>query len=317
MPHRRSPSPTRTLSLCCCQIKAWKAGHKSECKAAARAEDAMKNLAAMHLNWEGCEQVSILKSPLYCEFLHSEYTRALTFENLWQDENAVRYTRTAAELTADQMRVLEILEQLDGAAHLAGRAALERARAVAACSAGACQGGGSRRADCHAEHACVCLLRTAMPRQAAWVYSTRNAYQSLGDYAKAIEYHGQDLAIAQEVGDRAGEGMAYASTYANLGCAYYSLGDYAKAIEYHAQSLSIAKVVGDRAGEGRARCMLASGARISGRGTMRRPSSTTRRAFRLQRSWATGRGVRSAGRTRTSGLRMIRRGPFPRPSGHR
>jgi len=51
----------------------------------------MKNLAAMHLNWEGCEQVSILKSPLYCEFLHSEYTRALTFENLWQDENAARY----------------------------------------------------------------------------------------------------------------------------------------------------------------------------------------------------------------------------------
>jgi hypothetical protein len=35
MPHRRSPSPTRTLSLCCCQIKAWKAGHKGECAAAA------------------------------------------------------------------------------------------------------------------------------------------------------------------------------------------------------------------------------------------------------------------------------------------
>jgi hypothetical protein len=24
MPHRRSPSPTRALSLCCCQTKAWK-----------------------------------------------------------------------------------------------------------------------------------------------------------------------------------------------------------------------------------------------------------------------------------------------------
>ena len=33
MPHRRSASPTRTLSLCCCQTKAWKAGHKSECVA--------------------------------------------------------------------------------------------------------------------------------------------------------------------------------------------------------------------------------------------------------------------------------------------
>ena len=35
-----SPSlclPTRTLSLCCCQTKAWKAGHKGECEAAARA----------------------------------------------------------------------------------------------------------------------------------------------------------------------------------------------------------------------------------------------------------------------------------------
>jgi len=38
MPHRRSPSPTRTLSLRCCQIKAWKAGHKGECVVAARAD---------------------------------------------------------------------------------------------------------------------------------------------------------------------------------------------------------------------------------------------------------------------------------------
>ena len=53
--------------------------------------DAMKNLAVMHLNGEGCEQVSFLKSHLYCKFLHSKYTRAMTFENLWQDENAARY----------------------------------------------------------------------------------------------------------------------------------------------------------------------------------------------------------------------------------
>jgi len=38
MPHRRSLSPTRPLSLCCCQINAWKAGHKGKCKAAARAD---------------------------------------------------------------------------------------------------------------------------------------------------------------------------------------------------------------------------------------------------------------------------------------
>ena len=41
----------------------------------------------------------------------------------------------------------------------------------------------------------------------------------------AIEYHTQDLAIAKEVVDRAGEGRAYG----NLGCAYESLGDFSRA----------------------------------------------------------------------------------------
>ena len=61
-------------------------------------------------------------------------------------------------------------------------------------------------------------------------------------------YHAQHLAIAKEVGDRAGEGAAYG----NLGIAYRSQGDYAKAIEYQAQHLAIAKEVGDRADEGMA-----------------------------------------------------------------
>ena len=43
-----------------------------------------------------------------------------------------------------------------------------------------------------------------------------NAYQSLGDYRKAIEYHEKRLKIAIEIGDRAGEGRAYG----NLGNAY-------------------------------------------------------------------------------------------------
>ena len=30
-----------------------------------------------------------------------------------------------------------------------------------------------------------------------------NAYQSLGDYRKAFEYHEQDMKIALEIGDRA------------------------------------------------------------------------------------------------------------------
>ena len=38
-----------------------------------------------------------------------------------------------------------------------------------------------------------------------------NAYNSQGEYAKAIKHHTQDLAIAKEVGDRAGEGAAYSN----------------------------------------------------------------------------------------------------------
>ena len=79
-----------------------------------------------------------------------------------------------------------------------------------------------------------------------------NAYQSLGNFKQAIEYHHQHLSIAKEVGDRAGEGAAYG----NLGNAYQSLGNFKQAIEYHHQRLSIAKEVGDRAGEGTAYCNL-------------------------------------------------------------
>ena len=73
-----------------------------------------------------------------------------------------------------------------------------------------------------------------------------NAYVSLCDYQKAIEYDGKHLKIAIEIGDRGGEGRAYAS----LGNAYRSLGDYRKAIEYHEQHLKIAIEAGDQAGKG-------------------------------------------------------------------
>ena len=49
-----------------------------------------------------------------------------------------------------------------------------------------------------------------------------NAYHSLGDFKRAIEYHEKHLSIAKDVGDRAGEGRAYC----NLGNAYRSLGDF-------------------------------------------------------------------------------------------
>ncbi len=75
-----------------------------------------------------------------------------------------------------------------------------------------------------------------------------NAYYSLGDYHQAIDYHQQRLTIAQQIGNRNGEGSALG----NLGIAYHSLGDYHQAIKYHQQHLTIAQQIGDRNGEGNA-----------------------------------------------------------------
>ena len=79
-----------------------------------------------------------------------------------------------------------------------------------------------------------------------------NAFEGLGDFKQALEYHNQELSIAKEMADRAEEGRAYC----NLGIAFQGLGDFKQALEYHKQHLSIAKEVGDRAGEGRAYCNL-------------------------------------------------------------
>ena len=74
-----------------------------------------------------------------------------------------------------------------------------------------------------------------------------NAFNSLGDFRKAFEYHEKHLKIAMEIGDQAQEERAYG----NLGIAYFSLGDFRKAIEYHEKDLKIAIEIGDRAEEGR------------------------------------------------------------------
>nr|XP_058971939.1 tetratricopeptide repeat protein 28-like [Pocillopora verrucosa]XP_058971940.1 tetratricopeptide repeat protein 28-like [Pocillopora verrucosa]XP_058971941.1 tetratricopeptide repeat protein 28-like [Pocillopora verrucosa] len=79
-----------------------------------------------------------------------------------------------------------------------------------------------------------------------------NAYHSLGDFERAIQYHERHLKIAKEVGDKAGEGKSYC----NLGNAYHSLGDFERAIQYHERDLKIAKEVGDKAGEGKSYCNL-------------------------------------------------------------
>jgi tetratricopeptide (TPR) repeat protein len=69
-----------------------------------------------------------------------------------------------------------------------------------------------------------------------------NAYHSLGNYVKAIEYEQQQLAIALEIKDRQKESKALN----NLGATYQSLGNYAKAIEYGQQSLTIAREIKSR-----------------------------------------------------------------------
>ena len=75
-----------------------------------------------------------------------------------------------------------------------------------------------------------------------------NVYHSQGEYDKAMEYYQQRLQIAQEIGDRSGEG----NSLGNLGNVYNSQGEYDKAMEYYQQSLQIAQEICDRSGEGRA-----------------------------------------------------------------
>ena len=56
-----------------------------------------------------------------------------------------------------------------------------------------------------------------------------NAFQGLGQFKTAIEYHNRCLRIAKEVGDKAGEGQSYG----NLGKAYQGLRQFRTAIEHH------------------------------------------------------------------------------------
>ncbi|MBD2210222.1 tetratricopeptide repeat protein [Nostoc linckia FACHB-104] len=73
-----------------------------------------------------------------------------------------------------------------------------------------------------------------------------NTYNSLGQYQRAIEFLQQSLDIKREIGDRNGEGKSLG----NLGNAYNSLGEYQRAIEFYQQSLDIFREIGDRKSEG-------------------------------------------------------------------
>src|SRR5919202_921203 len=71
-------------------------------------------------------------------------------------------------------------------------------------------------------------------------------YSNLGEYLKTLELYQQALAIAKEIGDKAGEG----TTLNNSGNAYLYLGEYPKALEFYQQALAIHKQVGNKAMEG-------------------------------------------------------------------
>jgi tetratricopeptide (TPR) repeat protein len=149
----------------------------------------------------------------------------LTGRKLFASE-PIAGSRTTGAPTAVQDRVLLQLEQLADASDWRGVAALEREGEEVAAA-----------------------VRTAMPSHTAYVYSTLgSAYQTLEDFSKAIKYHTQHLAMAKEMGDRAGEGRAHG----NLGTAYQSQGDFSMAIDHQKQHLTIAKEVSYRAGEGMA-----------------------------------------------------------------
>ncbi|MFM6860758.1 MAG: tetratricopeptide repeat protein, partial [Dolichospermum sp.] len=79
----------------------------------------------------------------------------------------------------------------------------------------------------------------------ASLISLGNAYNSLGQYQTAIDFHQQSLKITREIGDVGGE----SNSLNNLGNAYYSLGQYQTAIDFYQQSLKIKREIGDVQGE--------------------------------------------------------------------
>jgi tetratricopeptide (TPR) repeat protein len=81
-----------------------------------------------------------------------------------------------------------------------------------------------------------------------------NAYKSLGQYQRAIDFQLQSLEIDRKIGDRGGE----AKSLGNLGNAYDSLGQYQRAIDFQLQSLEIKREIGDRGGEANSLWSLAN-----------------------------------------------------------
>jgi tetratricopeptide (TPR) repeat protein len=63
------------------------------------------------------------------------------------------------------------------------------------------------------------------------------SYDALGEYAKAIDYYEQRLAIARMIQDSRVEDQVLGS----LKVAYFAIGDYTKAAEYAAERQNLSR----------------------------------------------------------------------------
>ena len=72
------------------------------------------------------------------------------------------------------------------------------------------------------------------------------AYQSLGNYSEAIEYHSQHLDLAKQIKDAEAEQNALC----NLGNVYGAVGQYSTAATFYEQGLDLARQLDDCRGEG-------------------------------------------------------------------
>ena len=146
------------------------------------------------------------------------------------------------------MRLLEILERLFVAADWRGVAAQERAaRAVAA------------------------VVQTSLQGIACFFYCILGkANDLLGDFDKAIEYHKEHLTMAKEAGNLTEGGKMHG----NIGITYFTLGAIRRPSNTKHSTWRLQKRWAT--GRGRAARTGTSASRISGLGTILRPSNTTR-----------------------------------------
>ena len=106
---------------------------------------------------------------------------------------------------------------------------------------------GEAREALRAFQECLPLARACNRQAASAVLGNLGlAYDSLGQYDKAVEHFTRSLAIMEETGNRNG----VANSLGGLGNAYDRLGQHEKAIDYHTRSLAIKEEIGDRQTEG-------------------------------------------------------------------